>query len=91
MKIMGFLSNLELYAWETTSRYSVKEKSFRLTTPLFNNFSKSDNYRFIVSVDPVGNELVIDAIKNMDIQYKNGESRTSGPSKHASNGRTELS
>jgi len=77
--------------WNVNARYSVKPNSFRLAIPLFESFSASDNYRFTVSVNQVGGELVIDAIKNMDVQYKNGESGTSSPRKYESNGRTEFS
>jgi hypothetical protein len=79
------------YFWNVEARYSINHKSFRLTIPLFNGFSKVDDYRYSVSVNPVSNELVIDAIKNMDIHYKNGESRESSASKYESDRRTELS
>jgi hypothetical protein len=79
------------YFWNITARYSINPNTFRVTIPLFDRKSPPHDYRFTVSINPVGNELVIDAIKNMDVQYKNGESGTSSPRKYESNGRTEFS
>lgn len=84
MKIMSFF-------WTVNARYSVRPNSFTVAVPLFDSFSKADSYRYTVSVHPTSKELVIDAIKNVDIQYKNGESRTGSTRKHESNGRAELS
>ena len=79
------------FFWDTTARYSLTPSSFRLSIPLFSCFSSLDNYKYTISINSVSNDLVIDAIKNVDIQYTNGESSKSRTCEHACNGRTELS